>query len=210
MMFPIIRRLGWTVLIAALVAAASAVVAGHWQGGTLPIGPGFAACELPCWGGISPGRTAYGDVTPALTQHIPGLRWHGLDPAIIGFVFDHEQALISGSVTVSDAGRVNALRLGGVSLSVPEMLQRLGTPQCARAIPDRTQPGSYQGLALYWQIDGWQVSTLHMGAGGAAMLAADARFRELRITDERACDAGAPIWSGFGPLWRYDASVRPM
>lgn len=33
--------------------------------------PGFAACDLPCWGGITPGETRYGDAGHRLAANLP-------------------------------------------------------------------------------------------------------------------------------------------
>ncbi|MBL8130579.1 MAG: hypothetical protein JNL42_01870 [Anaerolineae bacterium] len=162
-------------------------------------GMGFEACVLPCYAGLTPGRTPFADAAALLTANIPLLTRHMLiDARTLRFEVEAPNAHLTGVVS-NENGRVGSVQLRGI-FSVRGLLADFGAPNCILA----GSPSDAGGLHyLVWQIDGLLLRA-----------AVDAQPRLLALDQEsdglwigaggsEACTGDLLPWHGFAPAWHY-------
>ena len=163
---------------------------------------GFDYCSLPCFAGITSGKTPFDDASTLLVRNV-----EAVDPRMINsgtsinfWARDSTQQL--GGLVRNDRAQVGELRLM-VILPVEEVISELGAPDCI--LPNTT--GSPDRMTIiFWERSG--IST-------AAVLGTDAQNRALNLSantlaiwlsamEPNPCALrGAQAWKGFAPLWGY-------
>ena len=173
-------------------SSASAAQDGAWER------LGFTICDLPCFVGITPGKTSFRQSPVLLFRNLPAI-----DPRIfnsgtaINFWADSRR--LYGALR--DAGdAVGEVRLT-LSLPLGQLLPALGAPDC---IIVSTLDSPQRRIVVFWVRN-------HISTG--AVLDADNRIiadqtrvlalwmRSVNPDDCSRSDAVA--WHGFAPLWAY-------
>jgi hypothetical protein len=161
---------------------------------------GFAACKLPCWAGITPGRTHFAQANQLMARHLPAFSIPTfLTTSTLTFQTVSSDPMISGSLYY-DGGRVSEIHLD-VGLPAGYLLDTLGTPDCVWV--SRGNPQIV--LTLYWEQNG-------LSTGAYFVLSRDRSWqrdmltRFLQISTIQNCDIpGILPWQGFARAWRYEA-----
>lgn len=172
---------------------------------------GFAACELPCWGGIMPGETPLDKVEQqlrnALSDDLQVTTQNFNSPSgqqnITNFSVEGESNnLYYGSISYSLDKRVRGLYVE-LDISLPYLLDALGAPTCL--IP--FQADTIEGFQIIWQRESIHVTSLLMPPPDAALISRNSIVTDLRIVaNDITMPCSSPYshqWRGFAPQWYY-------
>ncbi len=159
---------------------------------------GFTACDLPCFAGITPGRTPFDTVSTLLVRHVPAV-----DPRMIAGgmsinFYARAQGQQFGGVARYDQGRVGELRLN-ISVPVAPLIDQLGAPACVLSSAD-----AEARIVIFWK----QGAITAAAVLGSAQAALDLRGNVLALWlsaggPDPCALRGAVPWRGFAPLWAY-------
>jgi hypothetical protein len=158
--------------------------------------PGFDACQLPCWAGITPSETEFDQAVHILQANIPDARTL-VKQAVISFGTIVENSVLSGGVYAVEE-KVSTIQLN-VVLPLHELMQTLGSPDCVRVL---TSPSSPDWMMLYWTRGKLIVKTL-LAANPWGRLEVDSTAQSLEIGPEDGSCRSALHWQGFAPVWSY-------
>lgn len=171
---------------------------------------GFAACDLPCWAGIVPGKTSFDEIMPLLEEHLR-VPYSTSQPAysnVTYVVFGDETYSLQAQIVLEGRG-VRELQLYNLTYLPSDwqhILAELGTPDCVT--PRRASRSSFNGIALHWQGENGLVIRSFLPLDRDAMILPDERAVPLLGVARSAmgaCEDRLTIpWRGFAPLWRYD------
>lgn len=162
---------------------------------------GFDACNLPCYGGITPGRSDFSNSASSLIQQVPAIDRRMISTGTsLSFWARMPTEQLSGIIRYELGGGVSEIRLNA-RLPVDHVLDQLGAPDC---ILGRTTEGSTQTTVIFWERGvvsiGAVLSTLEKGVN----LKAEVLSIWLRAVNPPDCSLrGAIAWRGFAPLWAY-------
>lgn len=161
--------------------------------------PDFAACDLPCWAGVVPLETPFGEVVKIITVNLPHrrLNFRAYNTQIS---FDSGSPPFFGMV-YSDRGTVDAVRLE-VSIPLWMLLDALGKPTCVRV--SRIVTSFTDVMVLYWERSAHSLISIVL-LDNPAEWSPGAPTDELLVTPfSNDCDLlNAPAWQGFARVWRY-------
>lgn len=166
--------------------------------------PGFAACALPCWAGITPGQIPYRMALRVLADHLPDMTLD-FEPGLsqVNFVAQAPAANPFYGAIYEDRGQVGGLRLE-VRLPVWHLIAQLGRPRCVAV--HRTVTLSTRIANIYWQsgeIYIWGFLAFEDGIQWGP----DSHTTSLFIlhSDDPCAQPGVAGWRGFAPLRLYEA-----
>jgi hypothetical protein len=151
---------------------------------------GFSVCDLPCFVGITPGRTPFSEMGDLLHRSIPliGNRMFNAGTAI-NFWASLPHAQLAGWAR-NDQGLVSEIRLTS-PLPFDYLLTQLGTPDCALS-------GDARPTIVYWVRGAVSVGAV-LGAGERDF-SPNNRISAvwMRTSEPDDCAAsGALTWHGF-------------
>lgn len=154
---------------------------------------GFAACELPCWAGITPGETTSGYIIPLLERHIPAYQdarfpeW-----GIVTFRLRLDD--VTGNVRFTD--HVNQIYIMNLEIPVTYLIEKLSLPDCVNA--------DENALLLMWYRNGNTLVSVLQGSPENILSGQAGTSTGLLIFEagENFCQEYA-AWHGFAPLWFY-------
>jgi hypothetical protein len=163
--------------------------------------PGFDACQLPCWAGLVPGETAFGEAVTQLQTHLPPTHtWVGQNGSMVSFSTAIEDTFFSG-VAYYNRGKVGRVSTNAL-LSVGYLLDTLGAPDCVVLFQQMDVPSQ---LILYWQRDQWFVRTMLVASESGHLNASGVAQGFAIGLDKGICNEQSQSWLGFAPVWRYAA-----
>lgn len=159
---------------------------------------GFEACALPCYAGMTPGETPFGETGVLLMNHVPAL-----DPRVISsgtslnFFARLPVQQLAGLVRYQTDGQVGEIRLNAV-LPLDQVLVQLGAPDCILAAAVDRAP------IIFWERGGVSVAAVLSTDANAYQPGASLFSLWLRVATPPDCTLrGARSWQGFAPLWVY-------
>jgi hypothetical protein len=160
---------------------------------------GFTICELPCFAGITPGRTPFQQTPSLLRKNIPLIRNRMFDTgAVVSFWASTEANDLSG-FTRHIWGVVDEIRLNSL-LPVDHLIAELGTPDC---ILPNTQSESSR-MTIFWERGQVSIGAVLSPDQPIINLNGDTLALWLRISVPGDCSrSGTLPWRGFAPLWAY-------
>ncbi len=163
---------------------------------------GFAACELPCWSGITAGETRFDAAVDLLLLNMPGRVDQILTSGtqINFWSLYHNQAM--AGIIQYNAGMVGDVRMT-IQLEVGMLIERLGVPMCVWLNDNVTE--SSGSMVFYWQRDRGSMGALIPNLRPAFALAKDTVTSGFWVSSQPApCDdSGTIAWRGFATAWRY-------
>jgi hypothetical protein len=161
---------------------------------------GFLTCELPCFAGITPGSTDFGETSALLTEHIPAL-----DPRIISsgssvnFFARVPTQLLGGVVRYQSGGQVGEIRINAI-LPIERLMAQLGTPDCILVDTASTD----RSAVIFWERGAISIAAVLDANLNAVRVNTSTFALWLRIATPPDCALrGARAWRGFAPLWAY-------
>ncbi|MBZ0302717.1 MAG: hypothetical protein K8J31_23430 [Anaerolineae bacterium] len=162
--------------------------------------PGFSACVLPCWAGITPAQTPTGEVAARLAEAMPALQFEFRRVVTqINFVASGPEEQFVG-VIYDDRGVVGGLRF---ELGPPlwQMIEVLGAPACVRS---SAASDGQEVVIVSWETEGHSLSaTLLLPTPESWNPSAEVSLFAI-FTRYGACRAsGEHPWRGFASTWRY-------
>ncbi len=166
---------------------------------------GFAACELPCWAGITVGETPFADTVALTAASVPALTSHTIAGSPVFLWGTADPYYFSGLVYLGETtvGRVE------LSLKLPAdyLIARFGLPACVLSGPDVNQAGHLS--AIYWGGADWVAAAFVNGSanglfGPAATIYAFSVFRG----NMSPCPKTTAPWRGAAAWWRYTAWIE--
>ncbi|NWF69555.1 MAG: hypothetical protein HXY40_10755 [Chloroflexi bacterium] len=179
-------------------------------GTLLPFAPDalFAMCDLPCFGGITPGRTAYAGVVQRLNEHFgdvqietPSVQANVPPPLVFYATLDTRA--IEGTITGLEHVRTLTVRL---DTPLMVLLDELGTPDCL--LHDRIIDGIQTFMIVQWR--GPVTVSAYLEISGANPWGPFSRVGSLRLSvADSGCRGGRFMvrrWPGFAALWRLAAA----
>lgn len=161
---------------------------------------GFAACNLPCWAGITPGQTPFAEANELIAEYLADVNIHFyLTRAAMTFQAGTGDSAFGG-VFYYDGSRVTEIHLD-MALPVRDLLDKLGTPDCVWAAR-----GSQQiPLTIYWERNHLSIGAF-LNFDGRMAWTPNMRTRSLLMGTTLPCNTpGMLPWMGFAPAWRYEA-----
>jgi hypothetical protein len=161
--------------------------------------PGFDACALPCWAGVTPGVTIFADAPDRVSAHVGGnVMFRTTGDRLLFEIGPGPQ--LSGAI-YNDRGRVDSLRLE-TRFPLWRLVDTLGTPRCALA--GRVSGGQWR-MTVYWDMEpGIQIAALAVLNTPDDWQPGTPMRTLLVLTGTDSCrDTGAHPWTGFAPLWHY-------
>ncbi|MEP7290255.1 MAG: hypothetical protein ABI835_00675 [Chloroflexota bacterium] len=168
---------------------------------------GFDVCQLPCFAGITPGRSGFGSSSSTLVREVPAI-----DPRMIAtgsslsFWARLPEQQLSGVVRYELGGGVGEIRLN-VTLPLEQVITQLGTPDCLLA---NTTDAPGVPTRIFWErgivsiaaVLGTDQDAIHPNASVFALW--------VRAVTPPDCSLrGALPWRGFAPLWAYSEAAKP-
>ena len=167
---------------------------------------GFDACELPCYAGITPGRSGFGSSASTLMRQVPAI-----DPRMIStgtslsFWARMPSQQLSGIIRYEQGGGVGEIRLNA-KLPVEQVIAQLGTPDC---ILGKTTESPEQMTVIFWERGVVSIGAVLDSQGSTLNLSANVLALWLRAVNPPDCSLrGALAWRGFAPLWAYGYTPR--
>lgn len=163
--------------------------------------PGFEACALPCWAGITPGETRTQESPQIMSAHLPDT------PVVfsqigtqINFNTTRTERSISGSI-YDDRGTVGGLRLM-MRLPLWQILELLGTPACVSQQPEAS---AQRFVTIRWALENHSIGVTLLLEPAEWNISAEI-FSLAVFSRDAPCSSPAEIsWQGFAPLWFYQA-----
>lgn len=162
--------------------------------------PGFAACRLPCWAGITPGLTPFAEANELIAQHLPDYRVPTfLTTSSLSFQTIASEPALSG-VLFYDSTRIGEIHLDA-GLPVWYLMDTLGKPDCVWV----SEGPSQIMLTLFWESNGRSTGGYFFFDPRSGWQS-NTRTRFLQMSTVLSCDTpGMILWMGFAPAWRYAA-----
>lgn len=195
-------RLYWRVLAMTLILCGLAVLALLliYQREPLPtIQSGLALCEdIPCWAGLSPGRTAAQDVPAVIDAHLVEEALFQPYQRLTSFVVTVPARNVLGAVSARE-GTVSTIRLNVVQPLEP-MLLLLDAPRCIEWL-DRS--ADLQVLNIYWEVEGvFVMSSLALSEANPDLLTTTLNLWLPAPNADRPCEKSGQMnrWPGFAAL----------
>ncbi len=161
---------------------------------------GFAACELPCVAGITPGQTSFNVVPNLLMRHIPVI-----DPLMLnsGASINFWARIPSqqlGGLIQYERGLVGEMRFN-VILPLAQMVESLGTPDCI--LPNNSSQAD-QVSVIFWEREGVSIGAVLPADEPVVDLSSQTLALWVRNVQPEDCALrGAVAWRGFAPIWDY-------
>lgn len=163
---------------------------------------GFDVCQLPCFAGITPGRSGFGSSGATLVREVPAI-----DPRMIStgtslsFWARLPDQQLAGIVRYELGGGVGEIRLN-VKLPLEQVITQLGTPDCLLANTSR-EPGI--PTRIFWERGIVSIAAVLSTKPDAMHPSANVFALWLRAVSPSDCALrGALPWRGFAPLWVYE------
>jgi hypothetical protein len=160
---------------------------------------GFAVCTLPCWAGITPGRTWFAEANGLMAEHLPTFSIPTfLTASTLSFQTVTSEPNLAGALYY-DRSRVSEVHLD-VALPLWYLLDNLGTPDCVWVSRGNMQIV----MAVYWERE--DISTgAYLIFDGRMAWTLEMPTRFLRMSTTLTCNTpGIVPWMGFAPAWRYN------
>ncbi len=164
--------------------------------------PGFDACALPCWAGMTPGETRYADAPRLIGEHIPGATLNferGF--AQINFIIQAPGSNPIFGTVYEDRAQVGGLRVDGV-IPLWVLIEQVGRPRCVTS--SRALTSNAQVVNVYWQMGEiylWSFTTFADTARFRPSIPALSLF--ILHSEDPCTQPDAQAWRGFAPLWVY-------
>lgn len=164
---------------------------------------GFAACDLPCWAGVTIGATHYTETIPLLAANLPG--FSGFADTLIGYTIwaNPDPYFLNATIFLPPGGTVSAVTVDGSYLPADWLIDRLGVPDCVLA-------AYATGLRVEWYRPGWSLSASLHGEP-RRMLTPVAALSAVTLQAGRTradCQTnGATPYAGVAPWWVYAERV---
>ena len=161
---------------------------------------GFTYCDLPCFAGITPGKTPFDSVSRLLIRHV-----QTVDPRMIASgasinFWARTKSQQFGGLVRYDQGLVGEMRFN-VTLPLAQVITELGTPDCI--LPD-SGGESDQATVIFWEREQVSIAAVLSPDPRAVNLNADTLALWLNAVQANDCSrSGAVPWRGFAPLWDY-------
>lgn len=200
-MLALIRRLLLPLLIACGLSLGVVLALHRGESPAITL-PGFDACALPCWAGMTPGETLYADAPRLIGEHISGatlnfergfaqinftMQAPGTNP-IFGSIYD-------------DRGQVGGVRLDGV-IPLWLLLEQAGRPRCVSSSQALTS--NARVINVYWQMGDIYLWSFTAFAATDRFHPASPAISLFILHSEDPCiQPDAQAWRGFAPLWVY-------
>jgi hypothetical protein len=194
MIFRTASRLILLLLLAWGGSGAAALLIGKQQPGAEDVLAhyGFAACELPCWAGITPGVTTSGFIIPLIEKNVPAYE-HARFPewGIVAFQLEND---MGGNVRFYEA--VNQIYLINIEIPLTYLFEHLTLPDCVSA--------DESAMLMMWMRGENVIISTFLGSPSRILSGGDASSTGLMIFEAGAdfCQT-YPDWRGFAPVWFY-------
>ncbi len=161
---------------------------------------GFSVCELPCFGGITPGRTPFNEMPSLLRRSIPliGNRLFNAGTAINFWASLPEKAAASelSGWARNNSGLVAEIRLTA-RLPFDHLLLELGTPDCVLA-------SSQQSTVVIWSRKSNSIGAVLSANESTFDLNSRVSTLWTRSVEPDDCwVSGARAWHGFARVADY-------
>jgi hypothetical protein len=196
MMLRVYWRLFTAILIPCALALSAMLLVLQRQ--PLPaVQAGLALCEVPCWGGLEPGRTP-AEIVPETIESTLGKATFQRYQRFANYVVDVPARNVLGAVS-SREGRVSTIRLNVAQPLVPILLL-LDAPRCIESL-DRS--ASLHVMNIYWEIDDvYIMSNLTLAQSNPDLLTTTLHIWQPGPGADRPCDKLDQMqrWPGFAAL----------
>ncbi len=163
--------------------------------------PGFSACHLPCWAGITPHETVFKEALRNINASLPG--W-SLDVqrnnTQITFYGNHGENQIAG-VIYEDRTFVGRIRLD-VAMPVGYLIEELGRPYCVRT--NYLSTLNENVVVVYWRLaDATVMGIIRLDPLEDWYPGALTETLLVLTSNEECTLIDALPWVGFARLWLY-------
>lgn len=199
MLLMLLSRLSLRVLplIAALCAVVPAVGGRPLRPDEAWDGFGFTICDLPCFAGITPGRTPFQQTPTLLRKYIPLIQNHMFNSGLAVHFWASTPAYDLAGSTTHAYGVVDEIRLNS-PVPLDHLIAELGMPDCILLGIGTTSHRS----TIFWVRR--QISIGAVLQGESLDLSARVPALWMYLADPTECARGDTIrWRGFAPLWNY-------
>lgn len=202
-MLMLLSRLSLRVLplIAALCAVIPAVGGRSLHADEAWDGFGFTICDLPCFAGITPGRTPFQQTPMLLRENIPSIQNHMFNSGLAVHFWASTPAYDLAGSTTHAYGVVDEIRLN-TPIPLDHLVAELGMPDCILLGIGTTSRRS----TIFWVRR--EVSIGAVLQGESLDLSARVPVLWLNVAYSTDCVRGNTIrWHGFAPLWSYARAI---
>jgi hypothetical protein len=157
----------------------------------------FDACELPCFSGITPGKTSFQNAPSLLRRNLAqiGTEIHstGLSLQFIGSTLTRDFA----GFARADQGVVSDMSIVAI-VPVDHLIEQLGMPDCILLSDQSDVPGA----SLFWVRDSVAINAVLDQF--TLTLRANVKLLYMYAFETDVCaHFNAPLWHGFAPAWKY-------
>lgn len=162
---------------------------------------GLDACHLPCYAGITPGRSGFGSSGSSLLRLVPSIDRRMISSGTaLSFWARMPSEQLSGIIRYAPGGGVGEIRLNA-RLPVERMIDQLGAPDC---ILGRTSESPAQMTVIFWERGVVSIGAVLTTGETGVSLSSDVLAIWMRDVNPPDCSLrGALAWRGFAPLWAY-------
>ncbi|MBN8634642.1 MAG: hypothetical protein J0M07_04910 [Anaerolineae bacterium] len=167
---------------------------------------GFAACDLPCWAGITVGETPFGATVPITAQNIPRRIAYTIAGSSVFLWEDVDPYYFTGLLSAAGVETVGRIQLT-VSLPADYLLERLGLPACVFSVRD------FNGLSytstIYWSGADWVVEA-SVSSPARSLFTPGATIKAVVLFSGtmQPCPKTTAPWIGAAAWWRYTAWIE--
>ncbi len=167
----------------------------------------FSFCELPCVGGLIPGKTAFQNVVSILNQHFTGLVLETSTPrsTIPPIVFSEqlEERFVRGTIIGNDLVRTITFES---NFRLIDLLYLMGTPACISH--ELIIEGISTFVMIQWRFeDDGVTATAFLSIDSANRWGPYAAVPSFRLSvSETPCRSGrleTRAWRSFPMFWRF-------
>lgn len=162
---------------------------------------GFAACDLPCWAGITVGETPFADTVPISASNIATRVAYTIAGSSVFLWEDLDPFYFTGLLNAAGEETVGRIQLT-VSLPADYLIERVGLPACVFSRRD------FNGLSytstIYWSGVDWAAEASVNGTARSlftpgATIKAFVLFSGTMLP----CPKTTAPWIGAAAWWRY-------